>query len=49
MEAAYMAADNSAMTLIWNVESQADLEEAHKTLPLHDYLQNEITLLADSA
>ena len=49
VEAVYAAADNSAMWLIWNRESQADLEEAHKTLPLHDYLQTDITLLVDGA
>jgi len=49
VEAAYAAADNSAMWLVWNRESQADLEEAHKTLPLHDYLQSDITLLVDEA
>lgn len=47
--AAYAAADNSAMWLIWNCESQAVLEELHKTLPMHDYLQSEITLLVDGA
>ena len=49
VEAAYEAADNSAMYLIWNSESQAGLEEAHKTLPLHGFLRSEITLLVDGA
>ena len=49
VEAAYAAPDNSAMYLIWNSESQAGLEEAHKTLPMHDYLRSEITLLVDGA
>jgi len=49
VEAAYAAADNSAMHLVWNLESQAGLEEAHKTLPMHDYLRSEITLLVDGA
>ena len=49
VEAAYAAADNSAMWLIWNCESQTDLVEAHKTLPLHDYLQSDITVLVDEA
>ena len=47
VEAAYAAADNSAMWLVWNCESQTALEEAHKTLPLHAYLQSDMTLLAD--
>ena len=49
VEAAYAAADNSAMWLIWNCESQTGLERAHETLPLHDYLQSDITVLADEA
>ena len=49
VEAAYAAADNSAMYLIWNSESQASLEAAHKTLPLHEYLRSEVTLLVDGA
>ena len=49
VEDAYAAADNSAMWLIWNCESQTDLEEAHKTLPLHDYLRSDVTVLTDEA
>ena len=49
VETHYAAADNSAMWFVWNCESQAALEEIHKTLPLHDYLQSDITLLADRA
>ena len=49
VEAAYAAADNSAMWLIWNCESKADLEDIHKTLPMHEYLQSDITLLVDGA
>jgi hypothetical protein len=49
VEAAYAAADNSAMWIVWNSESQAGLEEVHKTLPLHDSLQSETTLLVDGA
>ena len=49
VEAFYAAADKSAAWVIWNCESQADLEEGHKTLPLHDYLTSDITLLADGA
>lgn len=47
IEAVYAAADNTAMWLVWNVESQNALNVAHKTLPLHDYLQSEVALLAD--
>lgn len=47
VEAAYAAADNTAMWMVWNVESQNALDTAHKTLPLHDYLQSEIALQAD--
>lgn len=49
VEAAYAAADGSAMWIVWNSESQADVEEVHKTLPLHDYLQSDITILTDEA
>jgi len=46
-EALYVAADQSVVWYIWNCESQDVLEEIHKTLPLHDYLNTEITLLSD--
>ncbi len=49
IEALYLAADMSVVWIIWNCESQADLEEVHKTLPLHAYLDCDITLLADRA
>ena len=49
VEAAYAAADSSAMWLIWNCESQDALADLHKTLPMHDYLASDITLLADGA
>ena len=45
--AVYTAADLSAAWFIWNVDSQAALEEAHNTLPLHQYMEYEITVLAE--
>ena len=47
VEAVYLAADQSGAWVVWNVDSQAALEESHKTLPLHAYMTSEITLLAD--
>jgi len=46
-EALYVAADLSSAWAVWNCESQAVLEEIHKTLPLHKYLNSEITVLSD--
>ena len=45
--AVYVAADLSGAWIVWNVESQAALEEAHSTLPLHPFLNSEITVLAE--
>ncbi len=45
--AVYTAADLSAAWFIWNVDSQAALEEAHNTLPLHQHMNYEITVLAE--
>ncbi len=45
--AVYVAADRSGAWMVWNVDSQAALEEAHSTLPLHPYLNSEITLLEE--
>ena len=45
--AVYVAADQSGAWMVWNVDSQAALEEAHNTLPLHPYLNSEITVLAE--
>jgi len=47
VEATYVAADQSGAWVVWNVDSQAALEETHKTLPLHPYMNSEITLLVD--
>lgn len=43
----YVAADLSNAWTIWDCESQAVLEEIHETLPLHKYLNMEITLLSE--
>ena len=46
-EALYVAADRSGAWEVWNCESQVAAEEIKKTLPLHKYLNIEITLLQD--
>ena len=45
--AVYVAADQSGAWIVWNVDSQAALEETHNTLPLHPYLNTEITVLSE--
>ncbi len=45
--AVYVAADQSGAWMVWNVDSQAALEETHNTLPLHPYMNSEITVLAE--
>ncbi len=45
--AVYLAADQSGAWIVWNADSQAALEEAHNTLPLHPYINSEITVLAE--
>ncbi len=45
--AVYTAADLSRAWFVWNVDSQASLEETHNTLPLHPYMNFEITVLAE--
>ena len=47
VDAVYTAADQSAAWMVWNVDSQAALEEAHNALPLHPYMNSEITVLAE--
>ena len=47
ISAFYIAADRSGAWMVWNVDSQAALEEAHSTLPLHPYMNSEITVLAE--
>ena len=36
----FMAANNSSFWIVWECASQEALEEIHKTLPLHDYLNS---------
>ena len=45
--AVYIAADLSGARNVWTADSQAPLEEAHTSLPLHPYLNSEITVLAE--
>ncbi len=45
--AVYVAADQSGAWAVWNVDSQAAFEEIHNSLPLHPYLNSEITVLAE--
>ena len=45
--AVYVAADQSSAWMVWNVDSQAALEETHTTLPLHPHMNSEITVLAE--
>ena len=45
--AVYVAADQSGAWMVWNVDSQAALEETHNTLPLHPHVNSEITVLAE--
>ncbi len=45
--AVYIAADQSSAWAVWNVDSEAALEEAHKTLPLHPHMNSESTVLAE--
>jgi len=47
VEAVYIAADQTGAWIVWNVGSRAALEEAHSTLPLHPYINSEITELVE--
>ena len=47
VEAVYIAADQTGAWIVWNADSQAALEKAHSTLPLHPYINSEITVLAE--
>ena len=48
VETAYVAADQTGAWLVWNVDSQAALEETRSTLPIHPYMNTEITVLAEA-
>ncbi len=41
LETVYTAADMSAAWLVWNVESEEALNEAHNSLPLHPFMDSE--------
>ena len=43
----YTAADMTTFWTVWNVDSQAALEETLNTLPLNPYTNSEITVLAE--
>ncbi len=45
--AMYLAADQSAAWMVWNVDSQAALEETHNALPLNPFTDTEITALSE--
>ena len=49
LEALYVAADNSAAWMVWNCETQDAFDQGLESLPLHDYLNFEITLLAEAS
>mgnify|MGYP006245116691 CR=1 FL=1 len=46
-ETLYVANDQSAAWSVWKCDSQDALEAVHEELPLHDYLDIEITQLDD--
>ena len=45
IEAVYTAIDLTAAWIVWNVDSEAALEEAHNVLPLHPYM-NRVQMLS---
>lgn len=45
--AVYVAADQSRAWALWNVESEAALNAAHDSLPLHPHMNSVITELAE--
>ena len=48
IEAPYVADDLSGAWMVWNVNSQAALDEADNALPLHPHLSSEITVLSET-
>ncbi len=42
IEKSYTAADMTAAWIVWNVESEAKLNEIHDTLPLHPFMNSEL-------
>ena len=47
VESVYIAADQSAAWMVWICNSRAALDEFTKTLPLYEFLNIDITPLAD--
>ncbi len=48
LEKTYSAADMSAIWMVWNVESEAKLNELHESLPLHTFMNSElVSVLAE--
>ena len=45
-EALYTAADRSAVWFVWNCDSHEAVEETLQSLPMYDFLDFEVTLLA---
>ena len=46
--AVYTAVDLSSAWIVWSVDSEEDLEQAHQRLPLHPYMMSEtLSVLAD--
>ncbi len=48
-EALYIPADNSGAWAVWSVSSEAEIQEVAQTLPLYEYLDFEVSLLAEDA
>jgi muconolactone delta-isomerase len=48
-QATYVAADQSAVWLVWNCDSPEAAQDAAKSLPMYSYLSIEITPLAAEA
>ena len=46
-EAVYVAADRSAVWIVWSCDSEDVLEKMTKTLPLYQFWNIEVTQLAD--
>ncbi len=41
IEKSYTAADMTATWIIWNVESETELNELHDSLPLHPFMNSD--------
>ena len=47
VEAMYVSADRSVAWVIWNCKSRAALDEVVKTLPIYDFMNIDVTPLAE--